>query len=126
MLGLLVPARPASAAQAFDEVAQAVRIEMERQKIPGLALLVARNGEPIRAEGYGLANVELNVPVKPETLFQSGSVGKQFTATAVMMLVEAGKLGLNDPLTKFFPRAPAWWGQVTLRELLSHTAGFTD
>jgi len=88
--------------------------------------LVARKGRTIRAEGYGLANVELSVPVKPETLFQSGSVGKQFTATAVMMLVEARKIGLDDPLSKFFPQAPAWWKQVTVRELLSHTAGFTD
>jgi CubicO group peptidase (beta-lactamase class C family) len=53
-------------------------------------------------------------------------VGKQFTATAVMMLVEAGKIGLEDPLTKYFPEAPATWKQVTVRELLSHTAGFTD
>jgi len=126
MLGLSVPGRWTWAAPAVDEVAQAVRVEIEHQRIPGLALLVARNGEPIRAEGYGLANVELSVPVKPETLFQSGSVGKQFTATAVMMLVEAGKLGLNDPLTKFFPQAPAWWAHVTVGELLSHTAGFTD
>ena len=88
--------------------------------------MVARKGRTIRAEGYGLANVELSVPVKPETLFQSGSVGKQFTATAVMMLVEAGKISLDDPLSKFFPQAPAWWKQVTVRELLSHTAGFTD
>ena len=64
--------------------------------------------------------------MKPETVFQSGSVGKQFTATAVMMLVEEGKLNLEDPLTKFFPGAPASWKQVTVRELLSHTGGFTD
>jgi len=88
ILGLSVPGRWTWAAPVVDEVAQAVRVEIEHQKIPGLALLVARNGEPIRAEGYGLANVELSVTVKPETLFQSGSVGKQFTATAVMMLVE--------------------------------------
>jgi CubicO group peptidase (beta-lactamase class C family) len=73
-----------------------------------------------------LANVELQVPVKPETIFQSGSVGKQFTATAVMMLVEESKIGLEDPLTKYFPDAPVSWKQVTIRELLSHTAGFTD
>lgn len=99
---------------------------MQRQHIPGLALLVARGGEIVQAEGYGLANVELQVPVKPETVFQSGSVGKQFTATAVMMLVEEGKIGLEDPLTKFFPEAPATWKDVTVRELLSHTAGFGD
>jgi CubicO group peptidase (beta-lactamase class C family) len=80
----------------------------------------------VREQGYGLANVELQVPVKPETIFQSGSVGKQFAATAVMMLVEEGKMGLEDPLTKYFPDAPATWKQVTVRELLSHTAGFTD
>jgi CubicO group peptidase (beta-lactamase class C family) len=109
-----------------DQVAQVVRAEMASQHIPGLALLVARHGQTLRAEGFGLANIELNVPVKPETIFQSGSVGKQFTATAVMMLIEAGKIGLEDPLTSYFPQAPAWWKQVTVRELLSHTAGFTD
>jgi CubicO group peptidase (beta-lactamase class C family) len=125
--GLLLSASLAAAAdRPPDEVAQSVRAEMAKQHIPGLALLVARKGRTIRAEGYGLANVELNVPVKPETLFQSGSVGKQFTATAVMMLVEAGKIGIDDPLSKFFPQGPAWWKQVTVRELLSHTAGFTD
>jgi CubicO group peptidase (beta-lactamase class C family) len=109
-----------------DPVAHTVRAEMEKQKIPGLALLVSRRGQIVRAEGYGLANVELNVAVKPETIFQSGSVGKQFTATAVMMLVEDGKIGLDDPLTKYFAGAPDRWRQVTVRQLLSHTAGFTD
>src|SRR6478735_8295730 len=88
-------------------VADYVKAEMERQHIPGLALLVTRDGKIVRSEGFGLANVELQVPVKPETIFQSGSVGKQFTATAVMMLVEQGRLTLDDKITKFFPDAPA-------------------
>jgi CubicO group peptidase (beta-lactamase class C family) len=99
---------------------------MQRQHIPGLSLLVAKNGKIVQAEGFGLANVELQVPVKPESVFQSGSVGKQFTATAVMMLVEQGKVSLEDPLTKYFKDAPASWKDVTVRELLSHTAGFGD
>ena len=103
-----------------------VKAEMQRQHIPGLSLLVVRSGKIVRADGFGLANVELQVPVKPETIFQSGSVGKQFTATAVMMLVEEGKIGLDDPLTKYFADAPASWKEVTVRELLSHTAGFGD
>ena len=103
-----------------------VRGEMQKQHIPGLSVLVAKNGQIVRAEGFGLANVELQVPVRPETVFQSGSVGKQFTATAVMMLVEEGKVVLDDPLTKYFSDAPPAWKEVTLRELLSHTAGFTD
>ncbi len=99
---------------------------MQRQHIPGVAVLVSRDGKIVSAEGFGLANVELQVPVKPETIFQSGSVGKQFTATAVMMLVEESKINLDDPLTKYFPEGPASWKDVTIRELLSHTAGFTD
>ncbi|MGA3194419.1 MAG: serine hydrolase domain-containing protein [Terriglobales bacterium] len=109
-----------------DAVDTYIRAEMEKQRIPGAALLVSRGGKIVRAQGYGLANVELQVAVKPETIFQSGSMGKQFTATAIMMLVEEGKIGLDDPLTKYFPEAPAAWKQVTIRELLSHTAGFTD
>ncbi len=113
---------PATSAVVTDYV----KAEMQRQHIPGLSLLVVRNGQIVCAEGFGLANVELQVPVKPETVFQSGSVGKQFTATAVMMLVEEGKIGLDDPLTKFIADAPAAWKEVTVRELLSHTAGFGD
>lgn len=116
----------AQTADATNAVDDYVKAEMQRQHIPGLSLLVARNGKIVQSEGFGLANVELQVPVKPESVFQSGSVGKQFTATAVMMLVEAGKVRLDDPLTKYFKDAPASWKQVTVRELLSHTAGFGD
>ena len=119
-------AGPVAAHQAGDAVDEYIHSEMAKQRIPGLALLVSRGGQPIRSQGYGLSNVELQVPVKPETIFQSGSLGKQFTATAVMMLVEEGKIALADPLNKYFPDAPAAWKQVTVRELLSHTAGFTD
>lgn len=109
-----------------DWVAQHVTSEMQKQHIPGLALLVARDGKIVRAEGFGFASVELHVPVKPETVFQSGSMGKQFAATAVMMLVEEGKISLDDSITKYFDNAPATWNPITVRELLSHTAGFPD
>lgn len=115
--------RPAAATDKIDQFVQA---EMRQQHIPGLALLVARDGKTVRAQGYGLANVELQVPVKPETLFQSGSVGKQFTATAVMMLVEEGKVRLDDPISSYLKDGLSAWNQVTVRELLSHTGGFTD
>src|SRR5438270_958225 len=103
-----------------------IRAEMHRQQVPGLSLAVAKDGQIILAKGYGFANVEHQVPVKPETIFQSGSMGKQFTATAVMMLVEAGKLSLSDPITKFFSDAPDSWQKITVRHLLTHTAGTTD
>jgi len=103
-----------------------VRAEMQRQKVPGVAVAVVRGGEVIAAQGYGLANVEHQVAVTPETIFQSGSVGKQFTATAVMLLVEEGKLALSDPITKFLPKAPAAWRGITVRHLLTHTSGIPD
>ena len=84
-----------SAADAVDDF---VRAHMERHHIPGLSVAICRDGQLVKAQGYGLANVELDVEAKPETIFQSGSVGKQFTAMAVMLLVEEGKLGLDDPL----------------------------
>jgi CubicO group peptidase (beta-lactamase class C family) len=113
-------------AQTPDPVDDYIHSEMQKRQIPGLALLVIRDGQIVKAQGYGFSNVELQVPVKPETIFQSGSVGKQFTATAVMMLVEEGKLSLGDPLMKFFPDAPPAWKNVKVRHLLSHTGGFTD
>jgi CubicO group peptidase (beta-lactamase class C family) len=99
---------------------------MKAQQIPGVSLAVIKNGEIVLAKGYGLANVEHQVPVKPETIFQSGSMGKQFTATAVMMLVEAGKLSLDDKLIKFFPDGPDAWRNITIRHLLTHTSGMGD
>lgn len=112
--------------QARDTVDEFIDNQMQQQHIPGLALLVARSGRIVRAQGYGLSNIELQVPVKPETLFQSGSVGKQFTATGIMMLVEEGKIRLDDPITMYLKGGPPAWNQVTVRELLSHTGGFTD
>ena len=103
-----------------------IRAEMKAQQIPGVALAVVKDGKIMIERGYGLANVEHQVPVKPETIFQSGSTGKQFTATAVMMLVEEGKLSLDDKISKYFPDAPDSWSKITIRHMLSHTSGMTD
>jgi CubicO group peptidase (beta-lactamase class C family) len=122
----LAPSRSQSSETHFGPVETYVKGEMDRQHIPGLALMVARDGKIVRAEGFGFSNLEHRVAVKPETIFQSGSVGKQFTATAVMMLVEEGRIGLDDSITKYFSDAPEAWKPVTVRNLLSHTGGFTD
>src|ERR1041385_7762945 len=103
-----------------------IRTEMQAQQIPGLALAVVKDGKMVIARGYGFANVEHQVPVRPETIFQSGSTGKQFTATAVMMLVEEGKLSLDDKITKYFADGPTAWRDITVRHLLTHTSGMTD
>jgi CubicO group peptidase (beta-lactamase class C family) len=109
-----------------DEVDRVVQDIMRQYKIPGIALAVMRDGTLVRAQGYGLANVELNVPARPETIFQSGSMGKQFTATATMMLVEEGKIGLEDKITKYFPDSPSSWNDITVRRLLTHTSGIKN
>src|SRR6185503_17944478 len=103
-----------------------VNAEMQRQRIPGVAIAVIKNGNVLVAKGYGYANLEHMVPTSDVTIFQSGSLGKMFTATGVMLLVEDGKLSLADPITKFFPDAPATWKPITVRHLLTHTSGIPD
>jgi CubicO group peptidase (beta-lactamase class C family) len=103
-----------------------IRAEMERQKVPGVAVAIVKQGEVLLAKGYGLANVEHRVPVRPETVFQSGSVGKMFTAAAVLLLVDEGKLALDDSIAKHLPAAPAAWRPITIRHLLTHTSGIPD
>jgi CubicO group peptidase (beta-lactamase class C family) len=117
------PALTADQTQAIDSF---VARQLAQQRIPGVAVGIYSRGEILLAKGYGLANIELNVPVKPETVFQSGSVGKQFVSAAVMMLVEEGKISLDDSITKYFPDAPATWKPILIKNLLSHTSGLSE
>jgi CubicO group peptidase (beta-lactamase class C family) len=103
-----------------------VKAEMRRQQIPGLSLAVVRSGTIALVRSYGFSNVEHQIPVKPETVFQSGSIAKQFTAAAVMILVEEGKLSLDDKISKYFTDAPESWKNITVRHLLTHTSGMGD
>ena len=108
------------------QVDAAVEAQRKAQQIPGISLAVCRDGKIVKAAGYGLANVELDVPDTPATIFQTGSVGKQFTSMAIMMLVEEGKIGLDDKVTKYIPESPRAWKRVTIRQLLTHTSGISD
>jgi CubicO group peptidase (beta-lactamase class C family) len=110
----------------MPQVEALVLAEMQRQKIPGVAVGIVSHGEVIAGKGYGHANIELAVPVQADTVFQSGSLGKQFTAVAVMLQVQAGRLRLDDPLTKYFTGAPDSWRAITVRNLLNHTSGISD
>lgn len=109
-----------------DKIDQYVAAQMQEQHIPGLEVGIYRRGQILLAKGYGLASVELNVPVRPEMVFQSGSVGKQFTATGIMMLVEEGKVGLDDSIRKYFEHAPESWQAIKIKHLLSHTSGLGE
>jgi CubicO group peptidase (beta-lactamase class C family) len=93
---------------------------------PGAAVMVIRDGKIAYEKGYGLANVEQNIPCTTSTNFRLASVSKQFTATSILILVQQNKLSLDDPITKFFPEFPAYGNQITVRQLLSHRSGLID
>ena len=103
-----------------------VKGEMERQGIPGIAVLVKRGDEVLLRSAYGVANVELEVPSKPENVYNVGSITKTFTALTVMSLVEEGKLSLDDKVSKHVEQAPEAWSAITVKHLLTHTSGIPE
>jgi D-alanyl-D-alanine carboxypeptidase len=109
-----------------DDSDDYVKRQMQRQHIPGLSLAVVKDGRIIKAKGYGLANLELKVQAKKDTVYEIGSVTKQFTATAIMMLVEEGKVALDDKITKHLSSLPDAWSEVSIRHLLTHTSGIKN
>jgi D-alanyl-D-alanine carboxypeptidase len=125
-LSLILPLLLLAVTTRADKVDDYLRAEMAKRYIPGLSLAVVNAGKVVRAVGYGLANVEHNVPATADTIYQSGSVGKQFTATLAMMLVEEGKIGLDDRIGKYLENAPAIWNEITVRHLLTHTSGIKN
>lgn len=121
-----VSSTPSLDPQRLKSIDSFITAQMAKQKIPGLAVGIYNRGQILLTKGYGQANVELDVAVKPETIFQTGSVGKQFVSAAIMMLVEEGKISLDDGLTKYFPDAPATWKPILIKNLLSHTSGLSE
>src|ERR1051326_7675397 len=111
-----------------DRLDSYVAAQMQQHHVPGLALSVIHQGKTIKAQAYGFANLEWQIPATVETVFEIGSLTKQFTATCILMLVEEQKLALDDPVLKYLD-GPVSWKSVTLRHLLTHTSGlktYTD
>lgn len=96
---------------------------MKKQKIVGLSLAIIKNGQIVTNKGYGLANVELNVPVNSKSVIRISSISKQFFTTAIMKLMEDGKLDIEDGVHKYFPDAPETWRPITIKNLMTHTSG---
>ena len=99
---------------------------MERNNIPGALVAVVSHGELLHSRSYGLANVELAVPVTEQTVFEIGSISKQFVAAAILVLVLEQKMGLDDRIHDYLPYLPGDWVGVTIRQLLTHTSGIPD
>lgn len=112
--------------QRLDSVARYVEAEMHRLHIPGMSVAILRGDSLVMARGFGYANVELRVPSSDSTIYQSGSVGKQFTSAAIMLLAERGELSLDDPITRWLPEGKVAWKGITIRHLLSHTSGIAN
>src|SRR6202030_3201295 len=93
---------------------------------PGCALGVYRDGKIIYAKGYGLANIEENVVITPQSVFDIGSTSKQFTAASILLLEKQGKLSVNDDVRKYLKELPDYGQKITILELLNHTSGLRD
>ena len=113
-------------AAAADSIDDYVKGQMAKRKLPGLSLAVVQRGRTIKTGVYGLADVELNVPVRPQTRFAIASMTKSFTAAAILLLEEDGKLRLDDPISRYLGPMPESWKAITVRHLLTHTSGIKD
>jgi D-alanyl-D-alanine carboxypeptidase len=113
-------------ADALAELGQLIEDHLVEYNIPGGLVAVASRGRIVHLETYGLANVELSVPVTDSTVFEIGSISKQFVSAAAMILVQEDRLGLDDPIHQYLPDLPSEWLGVTVRHLLTHTSGIPD
>src|SRR6266849_9589389 len=110
------------AASAVDEVFD----DLAKPGSPGCALGVYRDGQMIYAKGYGFANLEENVAITPQSVFDIGSTSKQFTATSILLLEKQGKLSVNDDVRKYIPELQDYGQKITILQLLNHTSGLRD
>jgi CubicO group peptidase (beta-lactamase class C family) len=110
------------ASAAVDEVFA----DLTKAGSPGCAAAIYRNGRIIYARGYGLANIEEDVPIMPQSVFDIGSTSKQFTAASILLLEKQGKLSVNDDVRKYIPELPDYGPKITILHLLNHTSGLRD
>jgi len=127
LAALAVPAPALSATPSLTvsvktRIDAAVKRDVDAGHVAGVAVAILRRGKLIFVSAYGHSNLELATPVRPRTVFRIGSLTKQFTAAAVLLLAEQGKLRVDDKLSLYLPNFPRA-NEVTLRDLLNHTSG---
>ena len=126
VLILALSAAHARSEETRSAIDRYMQLEMRRQEIPGASLAIIKNGRPFYVKSYGVATLEHRVLTSPKTVFQIGSVGKQFTAVAIVLLANEHKLHLDDPVSKYLPELPDSWSHVTLRLMLNHQSGIAQ
>jgi CubicO group peptidase (beta-lactamase class C family) len=127
LLGLMLAAPVVAAAQDAPLAARVDRIFARFDRnTPGCAVGLAKDGKPLYTQGYGSANLEYHVPLTDSSVMESGSVAKQFTAAALVLLEQDGKLSIDDDIRKYLPEVPDFGKPITIRNLLTHTSGLRD
>src|ERR1041385_8269674 len=106
-----------------DRVDDYIQAQMREHRIPGIALNIIENGKITKEATYGFADLENNVPVSTNTVFEIGSITKQFTAAGILLLEQKGSLSVEDKVSKFLTDVPDSWTDITIRHLLTHTSG---
>src|SRR5512143_2640908 len=104
----------------------AVFARFDKADSPGCALGVIRDGQIIYKRGYGMSNLEYGIPISPSSIFHIASISKEFTAMAVLMLAQQGKLSLDDDVRKYVSEVPEFGHRITIRNLIHHTSGLRD
>ncbi|MDR7069271.1 CubicO group peptidase (beta-lactamase class C family) [Pseudoxanthomonas japonensis] len=126
LLHTAAPARAATLGEANRQASAFVQATMRAQRIPGLQIAVIQDGQVVLSESHGFANVENHVPVTRDTRFPINSATKAFTGVAIMQLVEAGRVDLAAPLSRYVAGVPQDWQDIRVRQLLAHTSGLPD
>jgi D-alanyl-D-alanine carboxypeptidase len=126
LLILIVPLKGVSQDSLETKVDRYVMEQMQKSFTPGIGIAVIKDGNVLLKKGYGLCNVELAVFTDPNSVFQLLSITKQFTAAAVMLLIQSGKLSMDSPVSKYLEGLPSSWRTITIRQLLTHTSGIVD
>src|SRR5215470_11631465 len=121
LLGVTVHAQPAKNQADVDRIFSEFNIHT-----PGCAVGVEYHGVVVLKSGYGMADLERNVPITTDTVFESGSVAKQFTAAALLLLAQHGKISLDDPVRKYLPEIPDYGTPLTIRHVMSHLSGLRE
>jgi CubicO group peptidase (beta-lactamase class C family) len=121
-----LPAQPDTAGETIATRIDRVFSAYQKSDCPGCAIGVSFNGRVVLTRGYGLANIEYAVPIKPDTIFEAGSCSKQFTVAAILLLAKQGKLSLEDDIRKYVPEVPDFGEKITIRNLMNHTSGLRD
>jgi CubicO group peptidase (beta-lactamase class C family) len=121
-----VPPAKAADDQPESKKVDEIFADLTKPGSPGCALAATRNGKLLYAKGYGLANIEEEVPITPQTVFDIGSTSKQFTAASILLLQKQGKLSIKDDVRKYLPELPDYGKKITILHLLNHTSGLRD